>query len=108
MQDANEFSRKLDITAGMYHEEEQYVSDVLKMGVNASIGDPTLSGEELHKKSWSQIGADNPLTSWDWNPNSKETNEARQRSSEALSHAKDDITSIPDRITGSGDWGDGK
>lgn len=101
MQDANEFSKKLGLTAGMYYEEEQYVSDVLKMGVNASIGDPTLSAEDLHKRSWSQIGSDNPFTQLrdaDWDPTSQESLKAQQEAFASLSQAKDDITSVPDRV----------
>ncbi|TJZ50099.1 hypothetical protein FCH28_22520 [Streptomyces piniterrae] len=101
MQDANEFSKKLGLTAGMYHEEEQYVSTTLKIGVNAAMGDPSLAPEEIKKKSWGQIGADNPFTQIrdaDWDPTSPESLQAHQEAYEAVSQAKDDVTSIPDRI----------
>ncbi|MYT31952.1 hypothetical protein GTY73_24775 [Streptomyces sp. SID8354] len=81
MQDANTFSEKLGLTAGNYYEQEQYASDLLKQGVNAAVGDPTRSAEDLHKTSWSKLKDDviDANTDFDYDPNSKASRESYQR-----------------------------
>jgi len=100
MQDANEFSKKLGITAGMYYEQEQYVSDALKQTVNASMGDPSKTAEELHKTSWGDIGADNPISqvaNADFDPTSKASMEAQGEMLQTADQVASDFQSIPDR-----------
>ena len=106
MQDANAFSKKLRLTAGLYYEQEQYVSDVLKDGVNAAIGDPTKSAKELHGTSWGDVLADNPITQFqhaDWDPTSQQSREGFQKVQEAAGEFGDDVTSIPDRLAHGGE-----
>ncbi|MGI5258284.1 hypothetical protein [Streptomyces angustmyceticus] len=106
MQDANEFSKKLGITAGMYYEQEQYTSDALKQTVNAAMGDPNLTAEQLHQRSWSQIGADNPFTqveNADFDPTSEASMQARQRVADSAQQLGHDVTSVPDRIMHGGE-----
>ncbi|MEU5238651.1 hypothetical protein ACH4UR_27130 [Streptomyces lydicus] len=101
MQDANEFSKKLGLTAGLYYEQEQYVSDALKQTVNAAMGDPSLTPEKLHKMSWSKVGGDNPFTQIanpDFDPNSKASREAHGQMLEAGQDLAADVESIPDRM----------
>lgn len=62
VQDGNEIATKLGLSAGFYHEQEQYVSNLLKDVVAAGIGDPHQSEEQTEKKSWSQVWADNPVS----------------------------------------------
>ncbi|MBM4795465.1 hypothetical protein HXP44_26235 [Streptomyces sioyaensis] len=72
--EANEFARRLDLTAGLYHEQEQYVSTTLKVGANALLmGDPTMTEERLKHRTWKQVGEDNAVTQFDdadWDPTS--------------------------------------
>lgn len=106
MQDANSFSRKLGITAGFYYEQEQYVSGTLKQTVSAAMGDPGLSAEEARKRSWGQIGADNPFTQMknaDFDPTSQESMEAHGRVVEAGRQFGHDVTSVPDRLANGGE-----
>ncbi|MYT11590.1 hypothetical protein YWIDRAFT_00802 [Streptomyces sp. SceaMP-e96] len=106
MQDANEFSKKLGITAGMYYEQEQYVSDTLKQTVNAAMGDPSKTAEELHNTSWAKIGADNPFSqvaNADFDPTSKASMDAHQRVAEGAQQFSHDVTSVPDRIMHGGE-----
>ncbi|UKY51301.1 hypothetical protein [Streptomyces inhibens] len=98
MQDANAFSKKLGITAGMYYEQEQYVSDTLKQTANAAIGDPSKTAEQLHKTSWGDIAADNPLNV-DFDPMSQESMESHQRMLDTADKVAEDFHSIPDRMT---------
>ncbi|MFI0539775.1 hypothetical protein ACH3VS_12950 [Streptomyces sp. WSLK1-3] len=62
MQDANEFAGRLGLSAGLYHEQEQYVSDTLKTVWTAGTGNPYLSPDEVKERSWSQTLKDNPLS----------------------------------------------
>ncbi|MEU8917060.1 hypothetical protein [Streptomyces nigrescens] len=100
MQDANEFSKKLGITAGMYYEQEQYVSDTLKQTVNAAMGDPSKTAEQLHKTSWADIGADNPFSqvaNADFDPTSKDSMAAHERVRQTADQVASDFQSIPER-----------
>ncbi|MER6845628.1 hypothetical protein [Streptomyces platensis] len=100
MQDANEFSKKLGITAGMYYEQEQYVSDALKQTVNAAMGDPTKTAEQLHHTSWDKIRDDNPISQVanpDFDPNSKESRDAHKQMLQTADQVASDFQSIPER-----------
>ncbi|WP_435604312.1 hypothetical protein [Streptomyces sp. bgisy130] len=100
MQDANEFSKKLGITAGMYYEQEQYVSDALKQTVNASMGDPSKTAEQLHNTSWDKIRDDNPFSqvaNADFDPTSKASMEAQGQMLQTADQVASDFQSIPDR-----------
>ncbi|WP_369357790.1 hypothetical protein [Streptomyces sp. cg2] len=105
MQDANTFSEKLGLTAGNYYEQEQYASDLLKQGVNAAFGDPTKSAEQLHKTSWSKLKDDviDANTDFDWDPNSKASQESFQRTDEALGRFGHEVSAVPGRLLNGGD-----
>jgi hypothetical protein len=62
MRDANEFAGRLGLSAGIYHEQEQYVSDTLKTVWTAGTGNPYLSPDEVKERSWSQTLKDNPVS----------------------------------------------
>ncbi|MET8469898.1 hypothetical protein ABZY90_27750 [Streptomyces sp. NPDC006422] len=53
MGDANELAHGLGLSAGLYHEQEQYVSTTLKGAYGAVAGNPYLSEEEVARQSWS-------------------------------------------------------
>ena len=80
--EANEFARRLDLTAGLYHEQEQYVSTTLKVGANALLmGDPTMTEERLKHRTWKQVREDNAVTQFDdadWDPTSARSRKAYQ------------------------------
>ncbi|MEU7184578.1 hypothetical protein [Streptomyces sp. NPDC045369] len=91
--EANSFARRLDLSAGLYHEQEQYVSDQLKITANAAIGDPSLSSEEIKKKSWKQIRDDNPIShigDTDYDINSGATRESFERVRSSWEQTKQD------------------
>ncbi|MFJ9612480.1 hypothetical protein [Streptomyces noursei] len=104
MQDANSFSKKLGITAGLYYEQEQYASDILKQGANAAFGDPTKTAEQLHDTSWSKLKNDavDANTDFDWNPDSAASQKSFRRTSDAAQRFVHDVTSIPDRVMNGG------
>ncbi|MFI6448120.1 hypothetical protein [Kitasatospora sp. NPDC050543] len=62
VQDGNEIAVRLGLSAGLYHDQEQYVEGTLKDVVNAAMGNPDLTQEEVEKQSWGQTFADNPYT----------------------------------------------
>lgn len=59
MQDANEFAGRLNLSAGLYHEQEEYASNTLKTVWTAAAGNPYLSKEEVEERSWSDTLKDN-------------------------------------------------
>ncbi|WP_369270538.1 hypothetical protein AB5J55_11340 [Streptomyces sp. R11] len=62
MRDANGFAQRLNLSAGLYHEQEQYVSNTLKTVWTAAAGNPYLSEEEVEQRSWSQTLKDNSVS----------------------------------------------
>ncbi|KWT56456.1 hypothetical protein ADL21_39645 [Streptomyces albus subsp. albus] len=91
--EANSFARRLDLSAGLYHEQEQYVSGQMKVATNAALGNPTLTAEELKDKTWGQVLSDNPLTQVrdaDYNPNSADSKAAQERVLQTWEQTKED------------------
>lgn len=62
VQDGNEIAQRLGLSAGVYHDQEQYLSGMLKDVTNAAIGNPDLTQEQVEKQSWGKTLADNPYT----------------------------------------------
>ncbi|MGN9756184.1 hypothetical protein [Streptomyces sp. SD31] len=60
--DANEFAGRLNLSAGLYHEQEQYASNTLKTLWTATAGNPSLTPEEIERRSWSDTLKDNPVS----------------------------------------------
>jgi len=54
VQDANTLAAGLGLSAGIYHEQEQYVVDTMKIAGNAAMGDPTKSEQEVTDGSWGE------------------------------------------------------
>ncbi|ARF57085.1 hypothetical protein [Streptomyces gilvosporeus] len=94
--EADEFARRLDLTAGLYHEQEQYVSTTMKVGANALLmGDPTMTAEQLKHRTWKQVGEDNAVTQFDsadYDPTSAKSQEAMGGLSEAWDQTKQDVS----------------
>jgi hypothetical protein len=63
VQDGNEIALRLGLSAGLYHDQEQYVSGVLKDAVSAAIGgNPDQDQSQTEKESWGQVWGDNAFT----------------------------------------------
>ncbi|MGF1428933.1 hypothetical protein [Kitasatospora sp. LaBMicrA B282] len=60
--DGTEIATRLGLSAGKYYDQEQYASGVLKDVVNAAIGNPDLTQDQVESQSWSQVWGDNPYT----------------------------------------------
>ena len=61
MQDANGFAERLHLSAGLYHEQEQYVSNSLK-AVWTAASDPYLTPEQVEQPSSSETFKDNAVS----------------------------------------------
>ncbi|WKU46570.1 hypothetical protein Q3V23_22330 [Streptomyces sp. VNUA116] len=59
--DGSQFAERVGIAAGYYHEQDVYIRDSFKVGVNAVMGNPHLMEEDVEKRSMSEILADNPV-----------------------------------------------
>lgn len=59
IQDANTIASALGLSAGLYHEQEQYVKDTLKVAVASGMADPTMTEGELKDRSWGETLKDN-------------------------------------------------
>lgn len=55
VQDANAIAAKLGLAAGIVWEEDQYVQGTLKIAVNASVGNPHASEDEIVKQGWGDV-----------------------------------------------------
>ncbi|MCX4747431.1 hypothetical protein OG455_18210 [Kitasatospora sp. NBC_01287] len=57
--DGNEIAQRLGLSAGMYYDQEQYASGMLKDVVSAAMGDPDLTQDQVESRSWGQTWSDN-------------------------------------------------
>ncbi|MFF5971870.1 hypothetical protein ACFY7C_10130 [Streptomyces sp. NPDC012769] len=62
----NGFAQGVGLSVGSFAEQEQYVKDSFKIGVNALNGNPHLSEDEVKKMSWEQIRDQHMWDDADW------------------------------------------
>ncbi|WP_097866453.1 hypothetical protein [Streptomyces sp. rh34] len=55
VQDANAIAAKLGLAAGIVWEEDQYVQGTLKIAVNAGVGNPHASEDEIVQQGWGDV-----------------------------------------------------
>ncbi len=55
MHDADQLARRAGLAAGMTREEDQYVEGTFKVAVNAVVGNPHLSEQEVEEKGWQEL-----------------------------------------------------
>ncbi|MEV1047210.1 hypothetical protein [Streptomyces sp. NPDC049916] len=55
VQDANAIAAKLGLAAGMIWEEDQYVHGTMKIVVNAGVGNPHASEDEIVQQKWGDV-----------------------------------------------------
>ncbi|MFD0367420.1 hypothetical protein [Streptomyces sp. NPDC059071] len=66
----NGFAQGVGLSAGSFAEQEQYVKDSFKIGVNSLNGNPHLSEDEVKQKSWASIRDQHTWDGADWSPES--------------------------------------
>ncbi|MFE7124978.1 hypothetical protein [Streptomyces sp. NPDC057617] len=55
VQDANTIASTLGLAAGLVWEEDQYLQGTFKIAVNAAVGNPHASEEEITGQSWGEV-----------------------------------------------------
>ncbi|MFJ9637129.1 hypothetical protein [Streptomyces sp. NPDC101178] len=55
VQDANAIAAKLGLAAGIVWEEDRYVHGTFKIAVNAGVGNPHASEDEIVKQDWGDV-----------------------------------------------------
>ncbi|MFF3691153.1 hypothetical protein OHS70_04255 [Streptomyces sp. NBC_00390] len=71
IQDANTIAAKLGLAAGLIWEEDQYVEGTFKIAVNAAVGNPHASEDEIVNQNWGDVFTPDYLDP-DWSPESFE------------------------------------
>ncbi|MFJ1752747.1 hypothetical protein [Kitasatospora sp. NPDC088134] len=62
VQDGNQLAERLNLSAGIYHDQEQYVSNMAKDVYSAAMGNPNLTQEQVEARSWGDTLKDNAVT----------------------------------------------
>lgn len=57
VKNGNDIARQLGVQAGTYHDNEQYVVGVFKDVVNAAVGNPHASEQQVENSSFSEIAS---------------------------------------------------
>ncbi|MFE3597817.1 hypothetical protein [Streptomyces sp. NPDC059142] len=78
MQRGNNFALGVGLSAGAFHEQEQYIKGTFKIAVNSVNGNPHLGEEEIESKSWDEI-------------RSQSTTDGADYSAESFAEAHDDV-----------------
>ncbi|MFJ7987631.1 hypothetical protein [Streptomyces sp. NPDC096351] len=68
----NGFAQAVGLSAGSFAEQERYIKDSIKIGVNSLNGNPHLSEDEVKQKSWDSIRDQQTWDGADWSPESLE------------------------------------
>ncbi|MFF8275429.1 hypothetical protein ACF05T_04800 [Streptomyces lateritius] len=66
----NGFAQGVGLSAGSFAEQEQYVKDSFKIGVNSLNGNPHLSEDEVKQMRWDTIRDQQMWDNADWRPES--------------------------------------
>ncbi|MEV6684192.1 hypothetical protein AB0N28_02420 [Streptomyces sp. NPDC051130] len=103
VQQGNAFAAKVGLSAGLVHEQDQYIQGSFKVLANSAMGNPYASEDDITKKGWGDVFADNPYTQIrdaDYSPESFER--ANENSKEAWKGAVRDLNSsetlLPNQI----------
>ncbi|MFD8012887.1 hypothetical protein [Streptomyces sp. NPDC058955] len=66
----NGFAQGVGLSAGSFAEQDQYVKDTIKIGVNSLNGNPHLSEDEVKQMRWDTIRDQHTWDGADWSPES--------------------------------------
>ncbi|WP_405921832.1 hypothetical protein [Streptomyces sp. NBC_00122] len=94
VQQANTFASNVGLSAGVMHEQDQYVQGSFKVLTNAGMGNPYASEKDVIAKDWGEVFSDNPYTQFRDADYSQESHDrASQNSKEAWKSAVRDVNS---------------
>ncbi|MEV0415795.1 hypothetical protein AB0I68_34745 [Streptomyces sp. NPDC050448] len=94
VQQGNGFAEKVGLSAGVLHEQDQYIQGSFRVFTNAAMGNPYASEKDVIDKDWGGVLADNPYTQIrdaDYSPESFDR--ANEKSKEAWKGAVRDVNS---------------
>lgn len=93
VQEANGFAAGVGLSAGLVHEQDQYVQGGFKVLANAVLGgSPYASEQEVTDKDWGQILATNPYTNLrDADYSAESALESAQNTDQAWQQTWDDL-----------------
>ena len=66
----NAFAQGVGLSAGSFAEQEQYIKDTIKIGVNSVNGNPHLSEDEVKQMRWDTIRDQHAWDNADWSSES--------------------------------------
>ncbi|MFE5896406.1 hypothetical protein ACFQ67_03165 [Streptomyces sp. NPDC056488] len=66
----NGFAQAVGLSAGSFAEQERYIKDSFKIGVNSFNGNPHLSEDDVKKMSWETVRDQHMWDGADWSPES--------------------------------------
>jgi hypothetical protein len=70
--EGNAFAAGVGLSAGAFHEQEQYISGSFKVLANSMNGDPSASEEDITGKSWNEVLSSSSTDGADWSAGSFE------------------------------------
>ncbi len=108
VQDGNVIAEKLQLSAGLYRQQEQYALGTLKETAVNALGNPHASNEGAADRSWRDIGSDNVITqAMDADYSQESFQDANEQGQRAVSdEAADVVATNADRwnaVTGADD-----
>ncbi|WP_328761034.1 MULTISPECIES: hypothetical protein [unclassified Streptomyces] len=62
VQQGNDFADDVGLSAGVLHEQDQYLQGAFKVVTNSAWGNPYASEGEITGEGWGEVLADNPYT----------------------------------------------
>ncbi|WP_455354516.1 hypothetical protein [Streptomyces sp. SYSU K217416] len=72
VQKGNTFAQQVGLSAGVFHEQEQYLGNSFKVLANSVNGNPYASEEDITKKDWAEIRTQSAYDNPDWSSASAE------------------------------------
>lgn len=94
VQQGNQFAFDVGLSAGVMHEQDQYIQGSFKVLTNAGLGNPYASEQDVIDKDWGEVLSDNPYTQIRDADYSKESfDRANENSKEAWKSTVRDVNS---------------
>ncbi|MFJ5228023.1 hypothetical protein [Streptomyces sp. NPDC088400] len=93
VQEGNVFAADVGLSAGVFHEQEQYLQGSFKIMTNAAMGNPYATEDEILKKDWGEVLSDNAYTQIrDADYSAESFQEARDNSVQAWKNTAWDVS----------------
>lgn len=90
------YAELVGLSAGVFHEQEQYIGDAFKVLTNSAMGNPYASEDEITKKDWGEVLSSNTFTHIrDADYSSESFDRARENSLQAWKGTAWDLSDSP-------------